>query len=190
MSWPRLDGGEVEMIKPKWSRWGLPVSAILGVVVGLGLSAIAAPDSEATLDEDLRPSPELGRERVMVLLERQKRSLERREATLSTRESDLRAAEEQVEVRLTELKELREDIRGLLEELDEDRQARVTRLVKMLEAMRPAQAAKILQGTPQAVALEALMAMNQAKAGRALAAMDPVLAASLAEKLGAPPLGG
>jgi len=177
------------MPNPGWNRWGIPVASILGVVVGLGLSAIAAPDSDTSMDEDLRPSPELGRERVMVLLERQKRNLERREATLATREADLRAAEEQVEVRLDELKTLREEIRGLLVELDEERQQRVTRLVKMLENMRPAQAAKILEGTPEAVTLEALMNMNQAKAGRALAAMDPVQAASLAEKLGAAPLG-
>ena len=177
------------MISPSWNRWGMPVVAILGVVVGLGLSAIAAPDTETTLDEDLRPSPELGRERVMVLLERQKRSLERREATLSTREADLRAAEEQVEVRLTDLKGLRDEIRGLLVELDEEREVRVTRLVKMLENMRPAQAAKILAQTPEPVALEALMRMNQAKAGRALAAIPPEKAAVLAEKLGAAPLG-
>ena len=176
------------MSSPGWNRWGLPVAAVLGVVVGLGLSAIAAPDSDSLLNEDLRPSPELGRERVMVLLERQKLSLERREATLATREADLRAAEEQVELRLEELQELRDEIRGLLIELDEDREARVSRLVKMLENMRPAQAGDILVGTPESVALEVLMRMNQAKAGRALAAMPPVVAAALAEKLGAPPM--
>ena len=97
-----LGAGGGRMNSPGWNRWGLPVAAVLGVVVGLGLSAIAAPDSDSLLDEDLRPSPELGRERVMVLLERQKLSLERREATLATREADLRAAEEQVELRLQE----------------------------------------------------------------------------------------
>ena len=178
------------MANPSWNRWGVPLSAILGVVIGLGLSAIAAPETTVALDEDLRPSPELGRERVMVLLERQKRELERREATLATRESDLRAAEEQVEQRLTELKDLREEIRLLLEELDGERKDRVTRLYKMLENMRPAQAAQILEGTPEAISLEVLMLMNQAKAGRALAAMDPTKAAVLAAKLGAPPLGG
>ena len=177
------------MTKPRWNRWSAPLASIVGVIVGLGLSAIAAPDTDSVLDEDLRPSPELGRERVMVLLERQRRVLERREATVATKEADLRAAEEQVTVRLDELGALREEIRGLLEELDEERAARVNRLVKMLENMRPAQAAAILEGTPDEIALETLMNMNQAKAGRALAAMDPVNAARLAEALGAAPLG-
>ena len=67
--------------------------------------------------------------------------------------------------------------------------ARVNRLVKMLENMRPAQAAAILEGTPDEISLETLMNMHQAKAGRALAAMDPANAARLAEVLGAAPLG-
>lgn len=163
------------------SGWSLGM-LLIGSVVGLGVSALGAPEEDFA--EVIRPSADRGREEVMALLSRKERVLERRESTLNAREADLRAAESQVEARLTELQELRSDIRVLLATLDEDREARVTHLVKMFESMRPPQAADILAVTEDAVALEVLERMNRSKAGKTLAAMEPDRAAFLAERIG------
>ena len=56
----------------------------------------------------------------------------------------------------------------------------------VMENMRPAQAAQILEGLLRPLRSKFSLLMNQAKAGRALAAMNPAKAAMLAAKLGAP----
>ena len=154
---------------------------LMGSLIGLGVSALGAPDDG--LVESIRPTADRGEE-LMALLSRKERTLERREVTLNAREADLRAAEVQVQTRLTELQELRSEIRLLLVDLDEDREARVVHLVKMFESMRPPQAADILAVTEDAVALEVLERMNRAKAGKTLAAMPAERAAYLAERIG------
>ena len=122
---------------------------LMGSLIGLGVSALGAPDDG--LVESIR-SPTGS---AMALLSRKERTLERREVTLNAREADLRAAEVQVQTRHPELQELRSEIRLLLVDLDEDREARVVHLVKMFESMRPPQAADILAVTEDAVALDA-----------------------------------
>jgi len=116
-------------------------------------------------------------------------TLSEREAAVAAQEEDLRVAKAEIEATLLELEAVRDETRTLLGAVDEDREERVTRLYKMLENMRPAQAAAVLEDTPEPVALEVLMRMNQAKAGRALAAMEPEKAGVLAEKLGGAALG-
>jgi flagellar motility protein MotE (MotC chaperone) len=171
------------------SRWSV-LGLMLGAAVGLGVSSVGAQEAAfgQSAEDAVRPSPEAGREQVMALLVRKESDLDRREATLLAREQDLRAAEEQVGKRLSELQTLRDDIRGMLTGLDEERTARVMGLVKMFESMRAAQAAAILEKTDADIALAVLSRMNKGKAGKALAAMTPEKAAYFAERLGGPAL--
>lgn len=169
------------------SRWSI-LALLLGGAVGLGVSSVGAQEQPMGLspEESVRPAPEAGREQVMALLVKKENDLQRREATLLAREQDLRAAEEQVSKRLAELGTLRDDIRGMLTGLDDERTARVAGLVKMFESMRAAQAAAILEKTDADIALAVLSRMNKGKAGKALAAMTPEKAAYFAERLGGP----
>ncbi len=169
----------------KWSRWSV-LALVLGTVVGLGVSALGAPEPES--GDAFRPAQLEGKEKLYAILDRKIRAVERREATLAAREADLRAAEVQIEERLGELQGLREDIRGLLTDLDEDRELRMIHLVKMFETMRPGQAATIIAASDDALALELLRRMNRGKAGKALAQMPTERAAFLAEQLGGPAL--
>ncbi|GEM_PF-1878655 len=178
----------------RWTRWSLGALS-MGVMVGLGLSALGATDpgaaegkTERTPEEEVRPSPERGREEIIALLSRKEQDLERREATLLAREQDLRAAEEEVTRRLTELQATRDEIRGMLTGLDDQRAAKVTGLVKMFEAMKAPQAAQILMEQEPAIALEVLGRMKKDKAGKVLAAMPPKRAAWFADRLGGPSL--
>ena len=116
-------------------------------------------------------------------------SLVQREIAVSEREEAMRVSETEMEARLKEIEAIRDETRGLLAELDAQREERVSKLVQMFQSMQPGQAAEVLDRTEDPVAMEVLMRMNQAKAGRTLAAMDPARAAKLTEKLGAAPLG-
>ncbi len=162
---------------------GMIMGAIaLGAVAGYGVSvAMGAPEG---LDAGLRAGTDRGKEQLVLLLQRKEESLNRRQQTITAREADVRAAEEQVERRIIELQELREQVRASLASLDGDRQERVNGLVKMFESMRPNQAADILTVTDNDIALEVLERMNRGKAGKTLAAMDPKRAAYLAERIG------
>jgi flagellar motility protein MotE (MotC chaperone) len=161
------------------ARWWLGLS-LLGALGAA--AAYAAVEQPADSSPDL--SSERGRDQLMALLAQKERALARREQTVVDREAELRAAEEQLGKRLKELEELRGDIRGMLEKLDEDREARIIGLIKMFEAMRAPQAAPILEKADPAVALEVLERMNKGKAGKILAAMDPDKAAYFTNRLG------
>ena len=169
----------------KWSRWSV-LALVLGTIVGLGVSALGAPESDA--DDSFRPAELAGKEKLYAILDRKIRAVDRREATLQAREADLRAAEEQIENRLGELQGLRDQIRVLLSDLDENRELRMVHLVKMFETMRANQAASILAVSDDKLALEILRRMNRSKAGKALAQMPTERASDLAEKLGGPAL--
>ena len=177
----------------RWTRWSVG-ALTMGVMVGLGLSAMGATDAgkgadEARIpEEEVRPSPERGREEIIALLSRKEQDLQRREATLLAREQDLRAAEEEVTKRLTEVQAVREEIRGMLTGLDDKRAAKVAGLVKMFESIKSQQAAQILLEQEPAIALEILSRMKKDKAGKALAAMPPKRAAWFADRLGGPAL--
>jgi len=165
------------------------ICGIFTLFVGVGMAINALPAGAQSTSEPGEARPQQrGTEQLMVLLERKERSLQRREDTLKAREADLRAAEGQLNERLAELETLRNEIREMLKELDEERETRVLGLVKMFESMRPNQAALILAETEEDVALEVLMRMNRAKAGQALARMNPAMAAKFTQRLGAPPL--
>lgn len=160
-----------------WAFGGL----LSGVIAGYGVSiAMGAPE----LGADFRSSTERGKDQLTTLLRRKEAALDRREQSLVAKEADLRAAEEKMSERLAELTRLREEINGLLEKLDTDREARVVHLVKMFESMRPPSAAAILEKTDESIALEVLERMNKSKAGKVLAAMDPAKAAKFSERIG------
>jgi flagellar motility protein MotE (MotC chaperone) len=154
-------------------------------IIGVGMSALGAPEDEFTEEDlSLRPSPDRGREEVMRLLARKERNLLEREKLVDKKEADLRAAQEEVEQRISELQGLRDELRLQLGDLDEDREARITHLVKMFEAMREKKAAAILEITEDTVALEVLERMKKDKAGKILGSMTPDRASELAESIG------
>ncbi len=173
------------MTSARLRQWGLlAVLAVATGVIGVGVSALGAPDGDPANDLSLRPSPDLGREEVMRLLARKEQSLRERESAVDKKEADLRAAQEEIEQRLAALQALRDDLRVQLGDLDAEREARITHLVKMFEAMRPKQAAGILEVTEDSVALEVLERMKKDKAGKVLAGMTPDRAAFFAEAIG------
>ncbi len=155
---------------------------LLGALGGYGVSVARGAPGDGPMS--VRATADQGKDRLYALLMRKDAALKRREELVENEKQDLRTAEAALESRLLELQNLRDQIRGMLTDLDGAREERVASLVKMFESMRPKQAAAILQVTDDEIALEVLERMNRAKAGKTLAAMDPERASDLAERIG------
>ncbi len=144
--------------------------------VAVGGAAALATDGPAATQDEITPR---GVHWVVDALKQKERSLSQREATLTAREADLRLAEKKIEQSLAELDALRSEIRAQIEQMDQQRLERVVGVVRMLEGMRPKDAAAIMSVTETDVAIQVLDRMSRTKAGKILAEMNPEQAAAL-----------
>jgi flagellar protein FlbB len=119
-------------------------------------------------------------------LEAQQRSLERREKTVVEREQAIGTIEARLEDRAEALEALRVKIEALRGEVDAAHAERVTSVVRTVEAMKPAAAAKMIERLDRALAIEVLNQMASSKAGKLFAVLPPGLAADLAEGIVGP----
>ncbi len=148
-----------------------------------------AATAEAADTTSIPDCPDLdgtGMRDILNALKAKERTMTRREKSIDAREEDLRQVEKDLQVRLDDLVQLRDEVRSMLEGGDEEREERVKGLVKMVESMRPAQAALIFAELEEDLAVNVLEQMNRAKAGKLLASMTPNEAANLAEQLTEP----
>ena len=112
-------------------------------------------------------------------LAERRRLLEARQKELSVREALLQAAENELEQKYQELLSLREEIQGLLGQLDEQEGERVASLVKIYEGMKPKEAARIFNTLDLDVLLNVVSRMSERKSAPIIAAMDPPRARTL-----------
>ncbi len=172
----------------RFRRWGR-LAVVLAIVVVSG-AAFGGPNASGTGPSATRSEVPWGTARELTelaeQLEQRSRELDRRERGIVEQESALTGVQSDLESRLERLESLRTEISGLLDGMDEAREARVVDLVRRVESMRDAQAAPLLSETSPELAVEVLRRMSPAKAGKALAKMDPSKAADLAELLAAP----
>ena len=106
-------------------------------------------------------------------LRSRKAGLDQRAAAIAVREQALAAAEKQLSSRLAELKTLRKQIETQVAARRKAASADTMRLVKVYEAMKPADAATIFNDLDRNVLLAVLDAMNTRRAAAILAAMKP-----------------
>ncbi|MFP4519306.1 MAG: MotE family protein [Oceanicaulis sp.] len=122
-------------------------------------------------------------------LARRRQELARRAEALDTREQLLEIAETRYNDRLAELHRLRDDIQGLLNELDAQRESEISAIVNTYGQLEPDAAAGILQamgdsdpGTLLLVAGQ-LQETNPRRFAAVLSEMEPGFAASLTSRL-------
>jgi flagellar motility protein MotE (MotC chaperone) len=172
-------------LKSHTLRAALLVGLLGSCLAICGATAMATSEVDSQ-PEQRAPSSE-GMHWLMDKLRQKERSLDHREATLAAREADLRLAEQKLEERLLELQALRGELQTQLQQLDQEREARVVGLVRMFEGMRSKDAAAILAETETDIALQVLERMSRMKAGKVLAEMDPEQAADLANTFASSP---
>jgi flagellar motility protein MotE (MotC chaperone) len=152
-----------------------------------GSDATAAPDRPT-----MAPRSRIPTQSELLLetdLAQRRRELVRRAEALDTREELLAVAQGRYDQRLVELHSLRDEIQGLLGELDARRETEVDAIVNTYGQLEPDAAAGILQAmqdTDPDTLLTVASALQSASARRfaaVMAEMDPAFAASLTSRL-------
>lgn len=95
-----------------------------------------------------------------------------REHSISEKEQLLQALVGKVDDKIAELKKVKGELQVLVDKIEEDENVNTARLVKMTEAMKPAQAAKVLEGIEFSILLEIMERVKEKKASSILSAMD------------------
>lgn len=180
--------------KKRRSLWMLSLlllSTCFGIDWADGSAALAQSERSRT---EWPEAQSRGMREVLDALRARERALDRREQSLESREADLRSVERDLEARLDELsaarteslveiETARAELESLTSDADNERLERITGLVRMVESMRPSNAADVLTALDENLAADVLNQMNTSKAGKILAKMDPLKAATLAEML-------
>lgn len=116
---------------------------------------------------------------VLQNLAKRRDELDKRAHSLDQREALLTAAETRIEDKVKELEALREEIKGLIGQVDSQEQARLQSLVKIYQTMKPREAAAILEGLEMNVTLDVLEKMQETKSAPILASMNPQKASEI-----------
>lgn len=121
------------------------------------------------------PAPEemtAGEIEVLKQLSSRRVALDQREQDVAQKSTILQAAEIRVDQKVKQMEALRNQLQGMLTQLDEQQQAQIANLVKIYETMKPKDAARILQTLEMPVLLGVMQQMKPARSAPILAEMD------------------
>jgi flagellar motility protein MotE (MotC chaperone) len=130
------------------------------------------PKSESAAEVDVQSS-----------LTKRRTELDAREADIEMRTKVLAAAEQRVDAKIAMLKQLQDQISGLLVQRDADQQKQIASLVKTYSAMKSKDAARIFNSLPDDVLVPVAQQMKSDVLAPVLAAMTADNAQRLTEKL-------
>lgn len=131
-------------------------------------------DQEKIASVHFDPLQQSAEEDIYVFIDLAKRDqeLSAREQALKKECLFLRAAETSLDEKLKQFNMLKTDLEKLLKRLDANESKQTADLVKMYEAMKPKQAAAIINKIDLALAIQIIKRMNKKKAAFILAALD------------------
>lgn len=127
-------------------------------------------------------SRELG---ILESLSARRERIEQMERDLSLREKVLEAAEQRIDTKLAELKEVNEEVKEMLVVQGKEEETKITSLVKIYEAMKPKDAARIFDEMDMDVLLMVAGRMSERRVAPVLAAMSPEKAKDVTQELAA-----
>ena len=120
---------------------------------------------------------------VLENLSARRKILEARSQELDIRENLLTATQMKVEKKIDELKKIEQTIRILLGQHDEQEELKLRSLVKVYEAMKPKDAAKIFEELDLTILVDVAELMEERRLAPVLANMDPVKAKSVTTEI-------
>lgn len=120
---------------------------------------------------------------VLQKLTERRGTLDVREKDIERRESLLKAAEDQIDRKVTEMRTLQTTIEGLLRQYNDQEDNKMRSLVKIYENMKPKEAAKIFEQLDMPIMLEVIERMKEQKVAPILAEMDPSKARNVTSEL-------
>jgi len=131
---------------------------------------IAAATSELPRDPTRFSQSEID---LLQALAARRDILERREKEIAQREALLSAAEKRLEEKVTELEGVKSELLKMIGRRNEEEDARLRSLVRIYEAMKPKEAAQILEKLDMTVLLGVVERMKESKVAPILASMAP-----------------
>ena len=120
---------------------------------------------------------------VLTGLAKRRTELDAREQDLATRANLIAAAEQRVDGKIAQLKDLQNQMQTLLGQRDDAEQKEIASLVKTYASMKPKDAARIFNSLDDSVLLEVAAQMKPDVLGAILAGMQPEQAQKLTVKL-------
>ncbi|MDE1148118.1 MAG: hypothetical protein PW843_16075 [Azospirillaceae bacterium] len=110
---------------------------------------------------------------LLQRLAERREALDGRERDLDQREAMLQVATQRLDQKLAEMQALKKQLDGLVNQVNADQAAQLDSLVKIYEAMKPVDAARIFEAMDDKVLLNVISRMKEAKTAPVLAAMTP-----------------
>lgn len=133
-------------------------------------NAAKAPMNKAGSGPHARPTK--SEFAVLESLSKRRKELDRQRRELTLRENLLKAAENRVDKRISELKQIEVRLNRILKKSEEINGEKFTRLVKMYSSMKPKQAARIFNRLKLDVLVGLVQRMKPKKMSSILAVMD------------------
>ena len=119
---------------------------------------------------------------LFTKLDARKKELDQKETELGKLEEELQRQREEIEQRLSRLEDVRSKISSKLEDKVKVDAQKVETLVSVYANMKPAQAAKVIEGINEDLAVEVLTKMKNKNAAEILNLMDAEKAKKLSER--------
>lgn len=120
---------------------------------------------------------------VLQKLQERRGTLDVREKDIEKREALLKAAEDQIDRKVAEMKTLQNTIEGLLRQYNDQEDNKMRSLVKIYENMKPKEAAKIFEQLDMNILLEVIERMKEQRVAPIMAEMDPSKAKAVTAEL-------
>lgn len=120
---------------------------------------------------------------VLQKLQERREMLDNREKDIVKREALLKAAEDQIDRKVAEMKTLQNTIEGLLRQYNDQEDNKMRSLVKIYENMKPKEAAKIFEQLDMNILLEVVERMKEQRVAPIMAEMDPSKAKAVTAEL-------
>jgi flagellar motility protein MotE (MotC chaperone) len=120
---------------------------------------------------------------VLQKLSERRTTLDGRERDIERREALQKAAEDQIERKISEMKTLQHTIEGLLRQYNDQEDNKMRSLVKIYENMKPKEAAKIFEQLDMSILLEVVERMKEQRVAPIMAEMDPSKAKNITSEL-------
>jgi flagellar motility protein MotE (MotC chaperone) len=130
---------------------------------------------------------------VLQALGERREELELRGTQMETQDALMIAAEQRLNERVAELRQLETTVNELLGRLDEEQERRVNSLVDVYQRMRAKDAARVFDGLEDGVLVQVASRMRQANLAEVMGRMNPDRARALTQMLAdraRPPTGG
>ncbi len=105
-------------------------------------------------------------------LAKRREQLDKQDSELAARKALLDAAQKELDQKIGEVTNLRNEIKGMMDQLSTEEKQRIGALVKIYEGMKPADAARIFNTLDMDVLLQVMSQMSTRKTSPILAAME------------------